>query len=982
MPGQGLFTVARLALLRAATMPSATAEDTWTDLDLSDSAAVREYVSRLVADPVVREAVAVSSASLAHGIDALEAGAEPGQARLRRLATALTRYRLRMASRPTPYGLLAGVAVADTSGTEAKTRLGRDHRRSVRADHGWLTAVLRRWEQDPAVLPHLSLVANDLAFLRGDRLVLPFAPQDAEGAEERPDELSVRHTPVVAEVLARASRPIRFPDLVDGVCSTFAGAPRDRVEGLVRGLVAQRILLTDLRPPAHAPDPVRHVLDLLGNTGLPDVAELRDAHRLAAEYARQPLGHGLPAWRAATTAMKRLHPDGEQLHVDLVLDADVRLPRAVAEEAESAASVLWRLTPEVSRHHHLDEFLRDFVERYGLGRLVPVKELLDPQRGLGAPAGYRVPVSTRTPGPPPEQNDDRLFALAHRAAWSRQREIVLDEDLIAHLAPERPAAPHESLDFSATVVASSAEALRAGDFRLVTPIIGGGSGGAVTGRFAYLFDDLTEQLAEIADGDVQLTFETGSTRLANVAQVPSVAERRIGAGVFTDRGAPGVLGLDDLAVAATPDGLHLYSLSLGHEIRPSTFHMVNIRTLAPNVARLLFELPRGFRTIWNPWVWGAARRLPFLPRIRHGRTVLSPARWRPDLSTSDSNWTERFRAWREEWDVPSIVQATFADQRIELNLDYDLHLHLLRDELRREPDTVLVEPPGDTGWLDGHRNEVVFTLLPTAEPERPRTLPRAPMRTADHAHLPGGDWLYAKVYAAENRHDQLITQALPELLRALPDEVDRWFFLRYRDPDPHLRLRFHGDPARLLPALHDWAAGLRRRGECGALLLDTYDPELERYGGPELIEAAERFFHADSAAAITRAKTTSPELTAAANYLDLLRSFGAEDWMTWLVTSFPKDSHHQAFQRHRAAAVRLLDQESTMDESWRDAVAEYGELFRRTESWTPRDVALSGLMHMHFNRHVGINRPLELDSLAIAAGAVRAHLDRQRAASR
>ncbi|MDF5752129.1 PDZ domain-containing protein [Spongiactinospora sp. TRM90649] len=35
--------------------------------------------------------------------------------------------------------------------------------------------------------------------------------------------------------------------------------------------------------------------------------------------------------------------------------------------------------------------------------------------------------------------------------------------------------------------------------------------------------------------------------------------------------------------------------------------------------------------------------------------------------------------------------------------------------------------------------------------------------------------------------------------------VDRWLFVRYADPDPHLRLRLHGDPGRLmgevLPAL-------------------------------------------------------------------------------------------------------------------------------------------------------------------------------------
>ena len=46
--------------------------------------------------------------------------------------------------------------------------------------------------------------------------------------------------------------------------------------------------------------------------------------------------------------------------------------------------------------------------------------------------------------------------------------------------------------------------------------------------------------------------------------------------------------------------------------------------------------------------------------------------------------------------------------------------------------------------------------------------------------------------------------------------ADRWFFVRYGDPDWHLHLRFHGRPARLqsgvLPALQAAAAPLLEDG--------------------------------------------------------------------------------------------------------------------------------------------------------------------------
>ena len=78
--------------------------------------------------------------------------------------------------------------------------------------------------------------------------------------------------------------------------------------------------------------------------------------------------------------------------------------------------------------------------------------------------------------------------------------------------------------------------------------------------------------------------------------------------------------------------------------------------------------------------------------------------------------------------------------------------------------------------------------------------------------------------------------------------ADGWFFVRYGDPDWHLRVRFHGEPARLhaevLPALQAAAAPLLDDGRVWRLQLDTYEREVERYGGPEGVALAERLFEA------------------------------------------------------------------------------------------------------------------------------------------
>src|SRR5262249_29903506 len=121
---------------------------------------------------------------------------------------------------------------------------------------------------------------------------------------------------------------------------------------------------------------------------------------------------------------------------------------------------------------------------------------------------------------------------------------------------------------------------------------------------------------------------------------------------------------------------------------------------------------------------------------------------------------------------------------------------------------------------------------------------------------PGSEWLYVKLYTSPAILDQVLRDVVGPLVETVlrAGAVDRWVFIRYGDPDWHLRLRFHGQPARLhaevLPALQASAAPLLADGRACRLQIDTYEREVERYGGPEGVVLAERMFHADSEAVL------------------------------------------------------------------------------------------------------------------------------------
>ena len=113
-----------------------------------------------------------------------------------------------------------------------------------------------------------------------------------------------------------------------------------------------------------------------------------------------------------------------------------------------------------------------------------------------------------------------------------------------------------------------------------------------------------------------------------------------------------------------------------------------------------------------------------------------------------------------------------------------------------------------------------------------------------------------KLYAGPAAVDELLREVVPPLVgQAIEsDAADRWFFVRYTDPDHHLRLRFHGRAALLhaqvLPAVEQAIQPLVDRDRIWRIQVDTYEREVERYGGPDAIDLAERIFFVDSEAVV------------------------------------------------------------------------------------------------------------------------------------
>ena len=57
----------------------------------------------------------------------------------------------------------------------------------------------------------------------------------------------------------------------------------------------------------------------------------------------------------------------------------------------------------------------------------------------------------------------------------------------------------------------------------------------------------------------------------------------------------------------------------------------------------------------------------------------------------------------------------------------------------------------------------------------------------------GSNWLYFKIYTGYKTADFLLTDIIHPIVQNLQRQnlISHWFFIRYNDPDFHIRIRFY-----------------------------------------------------------------------------------------------------------------------------------------------------------------------------------------------
>lgn len=959
--------------------------------------------------PFLKEIIAVASNSLYDSISNISLSSKEKDKK--KVIKGVFRYLNRSSIRTTPFGLCAKVGVGhfDNSNNTLVTDDKHTQRR-VEADIEWVNKLKLRLESDIYIVKNLDIKLNQGILIKGNRAKLNYSSMATNKFSDNYTTTTISYNDVIENIFSLTKNKINFDKLCNKINSMYEEATKEIIEDLLMQLISQEYLITDFEIHNNEPNPL-HYLNSVLKSKAPDekISKKIDiVLEKIEEYQESSWDTGIDHYTSLVSFMKSIVINKNYIKIDLIDEATFSLHKNIKFKIDEVTKYLCDLAylNNEDSKQMLSDYHNKFLENYGLDREVKILELLDEDLGIGPPSSYEYPppvlvddgaIQFRS-----RKVDEYIFNLVSNAILKEEYEVRLenykmpfDNKISDHHLPNSLDV-YFHLNDEQLILSSNPYSLGAG---------------TTMGRFTKYFNEYYEEWKNILTTmnrgyEDEIWVEVQSTPISRHTENISRNLKRSSyeINIKNTCNNSNNIDLDDIVVISDHHRLYLKSISLNKIIKPISSNMLN-PNLTPNVNRLLLEI--GYQDIGESFPYHFTNinnmNLPFLPRITFKGVVLVPAKWnifQYEINSLDSfeSFVNSFTEVSNQKKVPKIVYMSNFDNKILFNLNNMEHLYQLYTEFKKinvSSSITFEETFFNEGNKQSIQHELVFSLTKSQMPTQKN-------HTNSYSHLipntirykePFNEWIYLKLYISEERENEFLSTYLREYVNS-QEWFDKFFYMRYRDPKFHIRLRFKAPKNNLidigLPQILSWISKIKDTGIINDFEFSTYNREVERYGGVKVIDDAESVFFADSLLSLELLNIANKYRFVNLDYVYMLSinnylskfNFSTNQKLDWLNQRINYKDYLKEFRKNKDVYENINTQSlcNLLQEVDKDilnniyshlnkAILNYTDRLNEAEAEdfqvTSSAEILDSLIHLHHNRLIGINRDNEIKYLTL-----------------
>ncbi|MDR6562160.1 MULTISPECIES: lantibiotic dehydratase [unclassified Arcicella] len=847
--------------------------------------ALEENLRELFSEAILQEAIYIASPDFYAEFKKWFDGVNQNPSDVRKILLSLYKYYVRMSTRCTPYGLFAGCTIGDIQdSTDIRFAENAKFRKSSRLDMNYVEEVAKLIVNREEIRHQLLFFTNSSIYQVAD--AYRYAECRVQHKKRSCFLTSVAFSEYLESILTKAKNGARLSELAQSIVSNEVNY--NEAIAFVEDMIDAQILVSELEPTTTG-DEFFDVLmaRMVTLQGTAEISKhLQQIKRLLLiqdnSVSKYHEIERIISENFVKTSSKDL------IQTDLFYETlNNSIGKTVTKQLSSSLEKLFLWTRK-NNGADLESFKKRFYARYEEEE-VPLLLALDGETGVGYGAVFggqadNAPLvdDLRIQGRAREQTTnwediDRIkFSKFLQAKQEGSTTIMLtDKDFEPFLAIKDGIKLPDSFYAFGSVLAPSAEAIDTGNFKFLMSVASGPSAGNLFARFCHGDEKITAKVKECLEYEEQHNPEAiyaevvhlPEARIGNILMRPAIRKYEIPFLGNASVEKPFQIALDDLMVSV-PYGrkVVLRSKKLNKEVIPrlTTAHNYS-RGLG--IYKFLCDLQGYGLNSTVSWDWGILNEQTFLPRVEYKNIIVSKAKWKlyaelhPALAGKNLPDRTFWDNLQKDLNIPRYVVLTEGDNELLIDFESETSLQILHHKILKKGMATLSEflsSPDNCFIQDknGKYSNEMLLAFKTLHVKKREMIPKRIDSNVRRIFVPGSEWFYVKIYTGTKSIEKILTKIVKPLCEELVNDgvIDKWFFLRFKDTDEHLRLRFHnGKNAQfwqyILTLLHEKLAPYIDQKIVNSIQIDTYKREIERYGDTT-IEQCEQLFYHDSQAIV------------------------------------------------------------------------------------------------------------------------------------
>lgn len=872
---------------------------------IKNSFTIEEIKKFLKEDTLIKEAIYISSPNLVTECEKWINGEILEEDKKNKLIYSVLKYIIRLHSRATPFGLFAACGVVSLSFMENLVIKKDDFYRNTRLDMDLVCSIARNLAMNAIVQENFKYYSNSTLYVLRDNVRYVEYFHDKNGVK-RYQISEVYNSYYLQEIVKRASNGVYMSDLIKLLVQNSVSY-NDSMS-FVKELILNQILVSELEPSVCGKNAFVQILDNMDSKShINELNEIRE-RLIDIKNSLEPLDNfsntSINKYKKLT---KEIDDYGFEHDLTRIVQVDLFFQNSQKYEFNSnifsklskGLSILNKLT-SFSESNNLKLFKEQFTIRYG-DKYVPLFDVLDSEAGIGYgkslnsnnDSGYLV--------------DDLLirrkqlneFELVYTKKQSfllkKLIEATRNNNYIVSLREDELNVFEENWDDlpdSMSIMYSHVGKRNNNDVFYINSA-GGTSGINLISRFSMNNKRILDIANTIAEHEKKINNENvlasilhlPEERIGNILMRPSLRDYEIPFLSKSLKEKKKQISISDLTISIQNNRIILWSKALKKEVIPRLDNAHNFSNSTLPIYHFLCDIQN--QNIRNElfFDWGSIQReFSFLPRVEFEDIILSPALWKLNKSEFSLLLSKNeidLEKWRKRWNVPKLILLVEGDNELLIDLENELSFKMFVTEIEKKSfitikeflfnqEQCIVKDENNNAYV----NQFVSFLLKDINKLSLNKIdfePNKNIETLNSFHI-GSEWLYFKVYCGIKTSDRILTEILKSFCDSMIRQnlIYKWFFIRYSDPNEHLRIRFHLRDNKyfgeVVDKFNQSISTFTQTGLIWQTQIDSYQREINRYGGNLNITFAEKIFYYDSVC-----------------ILNVLKNININDNIRWLV---------------------------------------------------------------------------------------------------